>query len=98
MMKTKFLGLGLAALNLSLLAVVAAPGLTAPAYAQGTDEGLVERPTKGVGCPTGWQIASDSDYCEPKSSNPPKIYPKDKDEECADGYYDSQRYWCTTKR
>lgn len=100
MMKTKFLGLGLAALNLSLLAVVAAPGLTATAYAQeGTNKGLVKRTNKSVACPSGWRtVSEDTDYCEPQGSLAPKIYAKDDSESCVDGYYEVYRYWCSTKR
>lgn len=93
------LAIGLGCLHLSLLSAVVLSSLSAPASAQGTNQGPVVKPKRSVACPSGWSHPDgDTSICAPQVSSSPKIYGKAESESCAAGYYEVYRVWCSTKR
>ncbi len=85
--------------NIALVASLALAGLSAPANAQGQNQDIVEKPNRAVACPSGWRTPNgNTALCEPMGSTSPKIYSKKEKDSCADGYFEVNRVWCSTKK
>lgn len=85
--------------NIALVASLAVAGLGVPASAQGQNKDIVEKPNRGVACPSGWRTPDgNTALCEPTGSTSPKIYAKKEKDTCADGYFEVYRVWCSAKK
>lgn len=85
--------------NIALVASLAFASLGAPANAQGQNREIVEKPNRAVACPSGWRTPDgNTALCEPMGSTSPKIYTKNENETCAEGYFEVYRVWCSTRK
>ncbi|PXW79394.1 hypothetical protein C7451_101461 [Blastomonas natatoria] len=93
------IGGAMALFNMALIAGLAISTLSMPAFAQGQNRNIVEKPSRAVACPSGWRTPDgDTDRCEPMGTLAPKIYAKKEGESCASGYHEVYRLWCSTRK
>lgn len=85
--------------NIALVGSLVLAGVGAPAHAQGQNKNTVEKPNRAVACPSGWRTPNgNTALCEPMGSTSPKIYAKKEKDNCAAGYVEVYRVWCSTRK